>query len=400
MTGFFEKRRCPYCGATIQLARCPIVATDEMIDKFGDSDEAHTYDAGGIDGKGSGARQRFGKYSVLANPPAAKADESGTKIWRHLVGSKLPSASQGVPRNRLPARACYECKMPLPRDLDDGELITIGLVGTTRAGKSHYLASLYVEAVQERRGRAYGITEFTCEETTGRRLEEHYYVPLYLKHEQLEGTDPYNANVEPFSFRVSIDGSKRFALLLHDAAGESFSSPSRRIAQASYLGRADAVVFLVDPFGLPEFRKRANVTLTDATYENQSMLLETCLEELRQAERYPIPLAVVLSKSDAVARVMGSQYVFNAPSPNERADLMKQAEEVSTEVQALLDELGGDALLDAARQLPDVSFHAVAAIGSDPRDKAIPELAPRRCFEPLASVLASLNELGRLPIGV
>jgi hypothetical protein len=392
MVDLFQKRTCPFCGARIELGRCPVVATADSDDATGVI-PSHF----GVDDDDQGERQPRRESRSRVEAPLNDHLTLPQLALKHTVGRRLRRPSELLPSDQAPARECPICDEALPLDLDAREMVTVALVGTKGASKSHYLASAYVDATQHQVGRRYGISEFSPDEDTGDRLEENYFVPLYIEKKVLEETERRDANRRPFVFRITMDETGPFGLILHDAAGEDLANRRKRAANASFVPRADAIIYLIDPYSLPVFRDLAGSDVPQAaSYRNQARLLQACVDDVRR-NGGAVPLVMTLAKSDAVERILGHHFTFNDPSPDDPAVVEQQRVAIDGEVRAFLEEFGGSELLGVTSAMDPVSFHAVAAIGSEPEGERITRLEPRRCFEPIVSALANLAGTARLP---
>lgn len=432
-----DKRDCPYCGKSIVLGECPIVATNLRTPeafgsksrsgssqqwefarrKFGDGAEnedgfrEESFDDD-PDGEFDGSLEPVSGAPILCDeddrpiwigsfPLIAEAPVTGGKgiVGRSADGmKKLPAVTELAEPEDLPQRSCTECSNALPPDLDDRRLFTIAVLGTSGAGKSHYLASALEAAYRQQKLEAAGCLEFAPDESTARRFHQDYYAPLFRKHTPLGPTQrDEQVRLRPLVFRIKFPNGPDSSILFHDVDGEALQSRAIRNRVAPFVRRADAVIFLIDPDWVEEIQDRlpdrSEHRLRDPGF-SQGTLLAACLDEMAESGRNlsTIPFAISISKSDLVTTALKREFRFASVAPENPDGWLADMDAVEKEVQELLVELGMKDLLAAARRIPERSFHAVAAIGHTPIGDSIDRASfrPMRCLDPLAMVLTRL----------
>ncbi|MEU2101873.1 hypothetical protein [Nocardia sp. NPDC019255] len=392
----FSKRRCPYCGHVVMLGELPIVATNRVKRR--------------PVGNGGG-QQLFAPavhvpvYDVIRSWPVvveAPLNTTAERLHNRVLQKALPPALpllSDVDPALVPRRLCHRCATPMPEDIDNYPIYTIAVVGTSGAGKSHYLTSALREAVYRQGLEHCDFTEFTFDNDSGNRFDNDYFIPVFRQRFLLaptpEGTDVAR---NPLVCKVAVGQNNPALVLFHDVAGEDLADPRRRASTAGFVRRADATIFLIDPLSLdrPDGRPWPVDGAVDTAYANQANLLNACMEELDHAHRRRTPIAIALSKSDLVANALGRPVAFAAPADmSSVAAWRKDAEWIDQEVRQVLREFGGNDVVAAGRWRPGdlVSFHAVAAIGDTPNADTIDVLKPVRCLDPLLMVLLRLPEI-------
>ncbi|MFE7744797.1 hypothetical protein [Nocardia sp. NPDC057455] len=391
----FSKRRCPYCGHVVMLGELPIVATNRIRRRAGDADGQHSvapavnvpvYDV--VRG-----------WPVVVEAPLDGTDESlANRVLQKARPPALPLLSDVKPA-LVPRRLCNRCATPMPEDIDNYPIYTIAVVGTSGAGKTHYLASMLREAVYRQGLESCDFGEFIFDNDSGNRFDSDYFIPMFRQRTTLPST-PEGMDVarNPLVCKVAVGPNDPALVLFHDICGEDLADPRRRASTAGFVRRADAMIFLVDPLSLdrPDGRVWQVEGAVDTAYANQANLLNACLEELDHAHRQRTPVAITLSKSDLVAGALGHPPLFSTPADmSSVAAWFGDAERIDWEVRQVLRAFGGNDLVAAGRRLPPdlVSFHAVAAIGENPSADAIDVLKPLRCLDPLLMVLLRLPEI-------
>jgi hypothetical protein len=389
---------CPFCGDVLTLGRLPIVATNvRRARRFG---EAASDDEGPTPVSGSSVLRVVGDWPVVAEPPLPP-DPQPKRGWFKSPPS-LPRLTQSAAPEDLPARLCTSCKQPLPADIDDHDVVTVAVVGVNGASKTHYLASALTEASHRQQLQMIGCEVFEPDEATGERFHQDFHAPLFRHRNALMATLPDEEVVrKPLGFRASFDNGRSVLLLFHDVAGEVLRDRSQRAAAAPFVRRADAIIFLIDPRWLDD-RIAAASTVSRFGEQppedpgfNQADLLTAIIRELGDRKDV-VPVAVTVAKSDLLGIALQRQFRFLDPAPTEYDAWTRDLPVVGQEVHQLLQELGGRALVAAADRLPLVSYHAVAAVGSQPDGaNQVATVRPTRCLDPLAAVLLRIPGLVR-----
>jgi hypothetical protein len=385
-------RVCPFCGAEIWLAQCDIVATNvEQADEIFD-----TSAAGGQATPPSGREVLgyHGQFPIIWRPPVEEEVSSRTSWLTTFTKSAagVLTALADLPAEDLPRRVCNGCLSPLPADMDTREAHILAIVGINFAGKSHYLAAALTEATRKQGLAVAGCTEFAPDDDTAPRLHSEYYTRVFRDGELLELTQvDSQVRHRPLTFRVTFENARPFLLMTHDVSGEVLSDHRRRASVTPFLRRASAVIFLVDPLEFDAVRaKVAPHELPPARHIHQTDLLSACLRELQYAPGgRDVPVAVTLSKSDILGRVLGEDYKFTRDASKE--GWVQDVRETSDEVRNILVQLGESDLVQAAEAHSQVTFHAVSALGSAPDGRTVVNPAPRRCIDPLGTVLMRLT---------
>jgi hypothetical protein len=415
---------CPYCGETIVLGECVIVATETVTRSGGGS----SIGAGGLfeglesDEEAAGPLSSEekpqprsglevsdwagpnGEWPIIHAAPLSELTDVPRSRWSRLTTGipRLASADELGPIEDLPARLCPRCETPLPADVDDRELLTIAVVGVQGATKTHYLASMLHTAYHDQAlYESIGCTEFAPDEQSAKRFHEEYYLRLFAVGGEVIRATPVAEDIrfKPLAFRATFrDGTPR-TLLFHDVAGEVFTDRAMRNRMAPFLRRADGVIFLVDPQWIPRvgqyLENHYGIRVPPAP-RNQADLMNAVTEEInRTRDLSTVPTAVVVSKSDLVAGALGGTFMFDKDAPVERDAWMTDMNEVSDEVEGLLGaELRAPDLLAAIRRIPHATYHAVAPLGIQPKEQSLTlgDIRPRRCLDPLVSVLNRITE--------
>ena len=195
--------------------------------------------------------------------------------------------------------------------------------------------------------------------------------------------------------------------VFYDTAGEDVLREDGMGPLVSYLDAADAIVFVLDPLQVTSVRRSVGdaTALPDAASNQVDILARTAelLRERRgQRSTDPIttPLAVVLTKTDALPDLLPAGCALTRPGTHDGAYDEADGRYVHDEVRAVLSEwTDGRRLLDAVeRTFPDHRFFGVSALGTSPAsrtDLAEGGIRPLRVEDPMLWLLA---RFGLIPL--
>ena len=424
------RRRCPYCGASIKLGDCPIVATSFSGVEFRDATE-FTLDEIELPSGGQplDLLPRSGWPVVARAPrerevaPVAAPTRRRSRLEEAFGGGTAtatveedpalpPLHDEVVRREDVPARACPECEFPLPQSIDDRPAVVVAVVGVNRVGKTHLLATSLTQAYRQRGLAAIGCTEFVPDDATGTRFMTEYHHPLFRRGELLEATaaEDEEARFRPLVFDVTVDGVA-FSLILHDIAGEVLGDHRKRAHAAAYLRGARGIIFVVDPRDIDDLRDGFPgwVLENNELGWDQGALLSACLRGKGDASlRKPVPVAVTIAKADLLPDACGEPVDFLDPAPHGegREAMVTRIRQSSQAVAGFLERYGAHNVLGPARAYEDrlraanadarVTYHAVSALGSspDPDERLTERVKPLNCLDPLAAILMQLTAAG------
>lgn len=199
-------------------------------------------------------------------------------------------------------------------------------------------------------------------------------------------------------------------LSFYDTAGEDLSNLST-VHDLTYLGAADALILLLDPFMIPQARDL--IKLPDRAVASKELTVDVVnrvTEKLRASHgvsprsNIKIPVAIAFAKIDAFFKVLGEDHpLVRPPAPSLAYD--EEAGQLTHEyVRAMLHEWGADDI-DTHLRLNYANFRyfAVSSLGAEPdyelapTDKAIREsgVQPFRVDEPLVWLLSRFNIVPR-----
>ena len=389
-------RRCPYCTERIDLRGCAVVSVAGAAAQGGagfddGGDSTPRGDTNARTGRGPDAT--INGYPVLREAQSGQNGQASTTMFGELLaggrGPALTPLTQIASPARMPRRLCESCQHVLPPELDELDTRFLAVVGITGAGKTHYLAQVLTEATRRGTLVRFGCSEFaaTDADKTAAALHTSYYTPVFRRRSVFEPTLPTRAPRQ-FSFTATVRG-QRFLLVTHDIAGESFADHDQRAQQLTFLRHADAMIFLLDPIEFDALRARLPSDLIGPDKPaDQVHLLRQCLRELDETSTHEVPVRLVVAKSDLIATYCGMTGSWTRPAgPDWQADI----EQVSTDVQQLLIDLGESEVVRVLAARERTLFHAVSALGAPPGDDGLLSAAePLRCSDPLGTALVGM----------
>jgi len=163
-------------------------------------------------------------------------------------------------------------------------------------------------------------------------------------------------------------------LSFYDTSGEDLST-AERTREQHYLGAADGLILLLDPFGFPENREHALSMGVDpeslkdlprqVLHNLTDLLRET--EHLRANKKIKRPLAVVLAKIDAFFRDLEEQDPIRQPSSREPHFDEAESVNLHHHIESLVAQWGGSDVLSMLRlNYTTYRFFVASALGAEP----------------------------------
>ena len=320
---------------------------------------------------------------------------------------------------RTGVRACPVCHTPLPTTFVGSRSPLVGMVGGKGAGKTVYLTVLNHQLRTVVRRRFDADVRLVGDRQGGETSTEEYLAryqrALFEDGELFESTPAARESrkeplvVEWRSPRRGLLGrtSLRTTILsFYDTAGEDLTSQESVHTQA-YLGSADGMIVLLDPWHLPGVRDRLDVPDAAVTGADGPLDVLMRVTELLRAtggvkahRAVTTPIAVAFAKMDALFPILGtSDPIFAPVRPGAGYD-DEAGEAVHEYVASLLHRFDADDV-DAHLRLNYRTFRyfAVSALGAPP-DYKVKQVDPGgvqpfRVEEPLLWLLHRLGVVDR-----
>ena len=286
-------------------------------------------------------------------------------------------------RNRLPGY-CPDCNKPLNASLGVTRNIHIPIIGGPSAGKTNFLTAVMMEIHKRAKDGKASIA-----------FPEKKYEKLYEASSRNfnSGTiagKTVEESPDAFLFNVNTGRTDRL-LYIYDAAGELFNQTDKMRRQ-EYYNYVNGIVFLIDPFSLPQVQTNLEKELSNSTVSSQikpcqerpqdvySKLLQTVQQE-KGIGRGSInkPIAVVVTKSDAFdISAQIQRLAANQPPPEKN---VKHTPE-SLAVRTWLEKNGeGNLVRGIERDFKNVSYFYCSPLGRLPDTSPAP-FSPKQVLQP------------------
>lgn len=336
-----------------------------------------------------------------------------TRLWPSEYGV-LHHMCSGCGTTQLPTtdwngrravfRKCPHCSKPLNADIGLLTNVHIPVVGGPSSGKSNLIVTATEQLM--RQAQASGSAAFSFPDPAHEREFEASLQRLHRGQEL-----PKTPDLVPQALNISMRRPSDIVgkvVYFYDAAGEAYGTQANALQQ-SYYRYVDALLFVIDPFGIPSFRDEIAKGLDDVrnslrptsvgvmeSYERMLEILETSVM-LTRGRRFPHPLAVVLTKVDAfnLENVVGAvaARALMAAEP----DVRTEGDAIDRLITRFLGYHQLDNFVrDAEQQFRKVRYFSCSALGRMPNPADARPFASVRVLEPLAWVL---SELGVLHVG-
>lgn len=318
---------------------------------------------------------REGKWREVSlagiNNPIKRADR------RRVCYVKCSNPSKDTPEHFLPVT--YR---------DHGDPIVVGLVGSTKAGKTHLLAAMMHEALNGGLDR-YGITVEPADEIQHKDFQTTHIARL-LSGLELPGTSHGITTFAEMLLIRSRSGNR--PLVFFDLAGEDFTSRGGR--RARFLLGATALMFVEDPAQrIAELYAGGDAK---AEFGAGNPYFTAALSRIRDRsdiDMRDLPAAIVLTKSDQLRY----QYPVDTWLRRTPAEEGLRAEEFvaeSADAYAFLVQYGAEATLGVYDQFDKCTLHFVSATGVAADGGTYPRgIRPARVLQPLVALLAMVGVL-------
>lgn len=317
-------------------------------------------------------------------------------------------------------RACPECHTVLSPTFGDRRSPLIALVGAKGTGKTVYLTVLAHELRNDLRRRFNADVRLTGDAQGGFRSSlqwlQNNVDRMYKNGELSPLTQPApSGRRHPLVFEWRqqykewrfLRRSRSSFLSFYDTAGEDLTNPNATHEQA-YIGAADALIVLLDPFLIPAARDQIKVPEKVVQSDQGTLdVLARVTNHLRGShavrpdQPVTVPIAVVFAKIDAFFHALGQDHpLFHSPAPGPVYDeiLGGQTHEA---VRALLHQWNADDI-DAhlEQNYRTYRYFAVSALGTEPDYAEMTlqgSVKPHRVDEPLVWLLSQFRVIPKGP---
>lgn len=219
------------------------------------------------------------------------------------------------------AAQCAECKAQLPIHGLTAPTVHIPVIAGPTAGKSVFMATAVSRLMLSDDG-----FEFADERA---KQEFERNLNLGVLDDPRRAVKTAVTRPRAYNVYVGAEGSRaRRLLYLYDPAGEIPESVDQ-LAEQQFLKHTKGIVFIVDPFSLRQVRSETDRSLlgrvgasNTAPKDSLERFVEALREHLRakSSERVRIPVAIVLTKADALLEPSGALHPYAGRALATRAD--------------------------------------------------------------------------------
>lgn len=213
------------------------------------------------------------------------------------------------------------CGRELPYGIDQSSDFTIAVVGPKGVGKTQYIAML-IRTLQRSFAAEFGTSLSSATEFTTKK-QKYNIQKLFLDKEVVPETDSIATSDsvdasrsvgEPYIYYLRkskpYGGVRCITLVFYDTAGEDLKDRDFITSKiGAYLGNADGIIYLADPLQLDYVRRYLEPSLYPPFKEqditevlNRISHIVREYRGLRNDEKIPAKIAVVLTKSDVLTR--------------------------------------------------------------------------------------------------
>lgn len=322
---------------------------------------------------------RFGEDG--STEPVIRDPLESEESWRdRLITAYRPCGDVGQAGTHL-----------LPYDYADYLPITVGMIGHSKAGKTHLLAAMISRLCSNDTALAgLGLQVGPLDLRVHQRYVTECVTPLISRKQELSGT-PAAAPVEFCdALKVTNAAGRSFALTFFDLAGERLARPNND--EVRFYAAANALMFVVDPDTLP--KRAGDGTPADASFEVALRRLEARPRPPHAGDLRPVAAAVVVAKADLVRFEDRLVNDWLARSSGEEEVALGTVEQESEDVYTYLAQRGATAWLRPAQACYRSTLHFASATNGPATDRVF-RGAFRQCrvLKPLLAVFAMTGVL-------
>lgn len=305
---------------------------------------------------------------------------------------------------------CPRCHNDLSREYASSDNMVVAMIGAKETGKSHYMAVL-IHELQHRVGGLLKSSLTSLDDRTLRRYDRDFSRYLYARSETIEVTQSASHNEAlryPMLFKMSLPGKRRWffsrpsattvSLAFFDTAGEDLENldAGSLSVDARYVARSAALVVLIDPLQFQPVRDclcdgrplpAVNGNPVDVLVKVDRLIRES--HGIGVAERIQTPVAIVLSKVDAVREQFDHGSPLRSASRHDGFLHLEDCEQVHENIQAHMMRWCPGLVRFMQDNFSRYCFFGVSALGGSPDDtgKITRGVLPFRVEDPFLWIL-------------
>ena len=318
----------------------------------------------------------------------------GEDALQRFLATRYDNDGNALDAMGLPATdlACPHCRRKLPPNFLELPQHIISLVGDQSSGKSYYLAVL-AKILPMALFKRFDVTMQDADPTGNAALNS-------MKTTLFSGSGPEQTRLiktqmqgamydrfprqgrmvllpKPFTYQLKPRGdAPGTGLILYDNAGEHFQ-PGINVVEnpgAQHVASANGIMYLVDPFEIPDFRRFLGDTtdpgMKKTPGDRQEVILReirarvAAIQRLRPDQKIKAPLAVILGKCDAWMHLLPN-ITLAQPVENGRLNLATLFKN-STMVRNLLTDICPGVVANAEALSESVCYFPMSSFGHTP----------------------------------
>jgi hypothetical protein len=304
---------------------------------------------------------------------------------------------------------CPECHSLLPAEYGADSAL-IGLVGVRQSGKTVLLSVLDTELQTTVADRFDATIDAPGGQSgVARDLRVHRELMLRSDGGTLPAQTPTSGGAKKapavYSWRYSRKGPMGIArtastvFSFYDNAGEDFATADAALSQV-YLRAVSGVILLLDPFGFPANRARAEAKGAELPQTGPEAVLDAITLVLRTAKgvkrnkKIRQPIAVVISKVDAFFNQIPADHPLRLPSSTRPVFDESESETVHDHIGSMVQQWGGAPLIrKLEHNYTTFRLFGASALGAEPDYSTLRVsgrgVLPHRVAEPLLWLMAN-----------
>jgi hypothetical protein len=337
--------------------------------------------------------------------------ERHTRLWPSIYGvvshrcikcnTKLPTLRLDVPGTKLMkrdslVRICPNCSTQINAGIGTGTNIHFPIVGGPSTGKSNLIVMATKEFKQLYEDEHHYSIAFT---DSKHELDYNENVRrLSTGHELVKTTEivahAYNLKIQSPKARVPK------LAYIYDAAGEAYNR-SEYTSQQEYYKFIDGIIFVIDPFSIPAYRSthaqaiqyyqnliRPSELDVMQAYERMFNMFEDSAG-LHKGRRFPHPIAIVVTKVDALNLEYEIGSVAAQSVMNANPSITSEGDAINMLVRNFLAQNDLDHFVrDIELQFSNVRYFSCSALGRLPVAGDNRAFMPIRVADPLIWLLS------------
>jgi hypothetical protein len=370
------------------------------------------------------------KY-IMPNPVIRVCPSCITEFYpgdcRILSGKTWGKVLKSAPRSRvypepltgsyyiqeLAHRECPHCRYLLPYNIEHAENVNIVVFGNIVSGKVTYLTALLHEIRMKWIPKNKGYMRLNClTEDAENSFDQGCTYPLFGRKSVLPLIrQSVSKFYTPLIYELKLNISpslpaKIVNLIFYHGAGEDYMNQSRFVEYCCYVFNASGIIYLADPFFIPEIRDQLGSHMQSAFIEQNasdslSMLVQLFERQFGtepESRLFSMPIAIMLAKSDVLKQLKSLknrpyQFLQNPKNGYSGSVDLQDLKVVDGEVKELIREHVDPMFLTLASRL-NAQFFATSATGCAPDISGhYPTVEPLRCLDPFLWILYQLNIL-------